>query len=85
MEPLRPAGLPPLSVGTGPLSGPGSKKPAPQPEKELKAENAEHAERNAEQVVEEKESPFECTMGTRGVTLMQFLCLELSGCFFWMT
>eukprot|EP00438_Fugacium_kawagutii_P010246 Skav234278 [mRNA] locus=scaffold1464:1275640:1277216:- [translate_table: standard] len=69
MEPLRPAGLPPLSVGTGPLSGPtGSKKPAPQAEKEQKAEKAEHAERNAEQVVEEKESPFECTMGTRGVT-----------------
>jgi hypothetical protein len=54
MEPLRPAGLPPLSVGMG---REGSKKP-PEPKVEP---------------VEEKESPFECTMGTRGVTLMRFM------------
>lgn len=57
MEPLRPAGLPPLSVGMGGF-GVGSKKPEEKPKLAP-----------PEVPIEEKESPFECTMGTRGVTL----------------
>lgn len=54
MEPLRPANMPPLSVGAG--SGPSKSRVVPQEVKEEKESPFETT------------SPFLCTFGTRGAT-----------------